>query len=666
MEHDNDAQGDSWGPSTISGGQWNRRKGGSWAPKRAAALGASWAAIAALTAGALVPMPVTEPEVQLLQATWDPAAPMTVDNGLGIIEYSVATEDTVAAEAAAVVEFADLELQQASDAFAEVTYEANPYEGTSLEEFYTPAVIETPSIEDQALVAAFAEAEVKLGTVRSLVETTGTVDQAAVTQANAELNAALDAADVLMDDAVVGASAEQLAALEGADDALNGAVAAVTDVVDVDQTWISDLAGWTPNIRYAIDRRGPERPLSGQGIDIAIIDSGVTPVQGLDGNKVINGPDLSSDGQDPATSNIDLYGHGTHLAGIIAGNDGGIPVAGVPFFTGIAPDARLVNVKVADADGETSIAQIVAGIEWVIANKQANGMNIRIVTLAFGYDWEGDMPDPLSSAVEEAWNQGIVVVISAGNRGNGSAGLDHPAVNPYVIAVAGSDHGDPLVASDDVIAPWSSSGDGVRNPDFAAPGRSIVSLRAPGSYADLTFPESHIGDRFAVASGTSQAAAVASGTIALLLDRDESLTPDQIKALLMDTARSIEPGELLDGDGRVRLSFSLFRLRTRGVLGYEAQSHPRLALPPEGFGTLNPDLLGAGWAGGSWSGGGWAGGSWSGAGWAGGGWAGAGWAGGSWSGGSWSGGSWSGGSWSGGSWSGGGWAGGSWSGAGWS
>ncbi len=616
MEHDNNAQGDSWGPSTVSGGQWNRRKGGSWAPKRAAALGASWAAIAALTAGALVPTTHTEPEVQMLAAAWDVVAPLTLDNGLGIIEYSVSTTDTGAAEAAAVVEYADLELNQASDAFAEVIYEPNPYEGTALEDFHTPVVVEAPSIEDEALVSALADAEAKLAVVEALVQTTGVVDQAAIEQANTELNTSLDVAETMMDDAVVGASPEQLAALEGADDALNGAVAAITDVVDVDQTWISDLAGWTPNIRYAIDRRGPERRLSGDGIDIAIIDSGVTPVQGLDGDKVINGPDLSSDGQDPATSNIDLYGHGTHLAGIIAGNDGGVPIDGVPFFTGIAPDARLVNVKVANGDGETSIAQIVAGIEWVIANKQANGMNIRIITLAFGYEWDDAMPDPLSAAVEEAWNQGIVVVISAGNRGNDSAGLDNPAVNPYVIAVAGSDHGNPLVPSDDFIASWSSSGDGVRNPDFAAPGRSIVSLRAPGSNADINYPDSHIGDRFAVASGTSQAAAVASGTIALLLDRDESLTPDQIKALLMDSARSVEPGELLDGDGRVRLNRTLFRLRTRGVGASVQQNYPRLFLPPTGFGTLNPDLAGAGWAGGSWSGAGWAGGSWSGAGWA--------------------------------------------------
>ncbi len=657
MAYENTPQGGSWGPKASNGGQWNRRAGGQWAPKRRRALiGTTWVALAALVAGSVVPTNDVEPEIQLLEASWDNAAALTVNNGLGIIEYSVSTSDTGEAEAAAVIQNADLKLSQATDAFAEVTYADNPLEGTSMETYYTPEVIAAPSVEDEAVVAALKETEVKLEFVETLIETPGAVDEVAVDQANTELAVAIEAADELIEQAAADATPEQLAELEEADDALNGAVAAITDVIDEDQTWISDLAGWTPNIRYAVDRRGPRRNLSGEGIDIAIIDSGVTPVQGLDGDKVINGPDLSSDGQDPSTSNIDLYGHGTHLAGIIAGNDGGSPVAGVPHFTGVAPDARLVNVKVANGEGETSIGQIVAGIEWVIANKQANGMNIRVITLAFGYDWAEDIPDPLAIAIEEAWHQGIVVVVSGGNRGNGSGGLDNPAVNPYVIAVAGSDQADPISPSDDFVADWSSAGDNVRNPDFASPGRSIVSLRAPGSHADINYPESHIGSRFAVASGTSQAAAVTSGTIALLLDQDESLTPDQIKGLLMDSARNIEPGETLDGEGRLRLNRALFRLRVRGPGAAVQQSHPRPVLPPEGFGTTDPDLAGAGWAGGAWSGGSWSGGGWAGGSGSGGSWSGAGWAGGSWSGAGWAGGSWSGGGWAGGSWSGAGWA----------
>ena len=278
MAYDNVPQGGSWGRSAKNGGQWNRRTGqrraagGSWAPKRSGvAFGATWVAVAALTAGALVPTPDTEPEIQLLEASWDNAAPLTTNNGLGIIEYSVSTDTIGEEEAAAVIDYADLELGQAADAFAAVQYGENPYEGTAFESYFTPAVVESPSIEDEALVAALADAEEKLDVVEALIEDPGTVDEAAVEQANQDLNASLEAAETMIEDAAADASVEQLEALEGADDALNGAVAAVTDVVDEDRSWISDLAGWTPNIRYAVDRRGPNRRLSGDGIDIVLM-----------------------------------------------------------------------------------------------------------------------------------------------------------------------------------------------------------------------------------------------------------------------------------------------------------------------------------------------------------------------------------------------------------
>jgi len=366
--------GAQWAPR--QGAQWGPRRGAQWAPARRRALvGTSFLALASLLGATFTPVTAVDsgPEIQLLEAQWDAAAPLTVNNGLGIIEYSVATEDTNEAEAAVILQSADLELSGATEAFSEVTVEANPYAGTSLEPYYTPKVIDAPSIEDEALVAALHDAEQKLDVVEQvLVDPTAT--EAEIVQANDQLAASLDDADKLITEAAVDATPEQLAELEVADDALNGAVAVVNDVVDADQSWISDLAGWTPNIRYAIDRRGPKRRLSGAGIDVAIIDSGVTPVQGLHGDKVINGPDLSADGLDPATANIDLYGHGTHLAGIIAGNDGGTPVPGQAHFTGIAPDARLVTVKVADGDGGPSIAQIVAVSEWVFAKQQANGL----------------------------------------------------------------------------------------------------------------------------------------------------------------------------------------------------------------------------------------------------------------------------------------------------
>jgi len=184
----------------------------------------------------------------------------------------------------------------------------------------------------------------------------------------------------------------------------------------------------------------------------------------------------------------------------------------------------------------------------------------------------------------------------------------------------------------------------------------VVSLRVPGSYADVNYPSSQIGTRFAVASGTSQATAVAAGVVALLLEQDGSLTPDQVKTLLRDGAKSVTR----DGEGRTQLDKSLWRLKRHKAGAAVQQFYPR-AETPDGFGTVN-----GGWSGGSWSGGSWSGGSWSGGSWSGASWSGATWSGATWSGGSWSGATWSGASWSGGSWSGATWSGGSWSGASWS
>ncbi len=600
---------------------------------------------AALAVAAVSVVPVSdgadEAEIHLLESTWENATVAIAESNQ---EQSL-VEELTDAQVEVVVEG---KVEAAADELVDATNAI----GTGW-----------VSTADQDLINALDDVDEALAAVEALVAQPGTASDAALEQANDDLTAAIEVADAKLE--VAATTNGQENQLEQADDAINDAAALVTEVVDEDSSWISDLNGWTPNIRYAVDRRGPKRKLTGNGVDIAIIDSGITPVQGLDGaDKIINGPDLSVEATVSASNQgLDFYGHGTHLAGIIAGNDGGEPVPGVPHFTGIAPDARLVNVKVADADGSTSMERLIAGIEWVILNKNANGMNIRVLTLAFGYDHDDRFTDPLSAAVEEAWANGIVVVVAGGNQGNGSNGLDAPAISPYVLSVAASDQVVPTDMADDEMTTFSSSGDGVRNPDVAVPGRSIVSLRSPGSNADVNHPESRIGTRFAVASGTSQASAVMAGTVALLLEKDPSLTPDQVKNLFTDTARNIHSGNTLDGEGRVRLNKALFELRTDGPGPATTQTHTRVH-PHSGFG--HPSANGGGWSGGGWSGGGWSGGGWSGGGWSGGGWSGGGWSGGGWSGGGWSGGGWSGGGWSGGGWSGGGWSGGAWSGGGWS
>src|SRR4051812_19836207 len=146
---------------------------------------------------------------------------------------------------------------------------------------------------------------------------------------------------------------------------------------------------------------------TGRGVDVAVIDTGVTPVQGLDGpNKVVYGPDLSFDSQDPAKAYLDGYGHGTAMAGIIAGDDG--TVTG---FHGIAPDSRVVSVKVGASNGAVDVSQIIAGIDWVVEHAHDPGFNIRVLSIALGTDSPQSWSvDPLAHAAEVAWRNGIVVV----------------------------------------------------------------------------------------------------------------------------------------------------------------------------------------------------------------------------------------------------------------
>ncbi len=389
----------------------------------------------------------------------------------------------------------------------------------------------------------------------------------------------------------------------------------------------------------------------GQGIDVAVVDTGVAPVQGLDSDgKVLYGPDLSNEGELENLATLDTYGHGTHIAGIIAGNDG---VEGG--FKGMAPDARIVSVKVAGATGETHIAQVIAGIEWVVEHRNTDGLNIRVLNLSLGRDGvPSNAKDPLAAAVERAWDAGIVVVAAGGNRSNKSDGLDSPAVSPYVIAT-GALNGR---AVRDGVAPWSSGGNNHRTPDLVAPGKSIVSLRVPGSTLDQENPQAIVDERFMKGSGTSQSAAIMSGSVALLLSAHPSLTPDQVKFLLVQTADDVEQrSTLLDGAGKVRPDSAAEN--GTGAPKAPVQSHdPALGIKSwAGIDT---------WTGGEWSGATWSGGTWSGATWSGATWSGATWSGATWSGGTWSGATWSGATWSGATWSGGTWSGATWSGATWS
>ncbi len=436
---------------------------------------------------------------------------------------------------------------------------------------------------------------------------------------------------------------------------------------------------------------------TGQGVGVALINSGVSPVDGLTTpGKVVNGPDLSFESQNPSLEYLDTFGHGTHMAGIIAGRDSevtSVSSSDSTHFVGMAPNAQIVSVKVADALGRTDVSQVLAAIDWVVQHQNDNGMNIRVLNLSYGTDSnQSYVLDPLAYAAEQAWLHGIVVVVAAGNQGNNSNGLDDPAIDPYVIAVGAANTNNTTYVRYHSPASFTSEGDGTRNPDLSAPGVHIVSLRDPGSFVDDQFGASAtVGNRFFLGSGTSQAAAVVSGAAALLLSQRPGLTPDQVKALLVGHTHSMSGYSDLKGSGELNLASVLDAstpnttqtwAASNGTGSLEASRGSQHVVDNNGnalsgeqdiFGnSVDTSALAAAeanasaWNGGVFNGSSWSGSSWSGSSWSGSSWSGSSWSGSSWSGSSWSGSSWSGGSWSGSSWSGGSWSGSSWSGSSWS
>ncbi|SDY94546.1 serine protease AprX [Modestobacter sp. DSM 44400] len=394
---------------------------------------------------------------------------------------------------------------------------------------------------------------------------------------------------------------------------------------------------------------------TGQGVDIALVDSGVVPVDGLNTpGKVIYGPDLTPEAGTP-TGNLDSYGHGTNMAGIIAGHDTAAtaPYSGdTSHFAGMAPDAHIVSIKIADAQGHTDVSQAIAAIDWAVENGHKHGLNIRVPNLSFGTDGaQSYVLDPLAFAVEQAWRSGIVVVVAAGNAGDTSPRLNNPATDPYVIAVGSDNANGTAATADDAISSFSSSGDGTRNPDLVAPGEHVISLRVPGSYLDSQYPAARIGQRLFRGSGTSQAAAVVSGAAALLLSQRPDLTPDQVKALLTGTAQQVPTASAaLQGNGLIDLTAAATAPTPK-----QATQHWR---PSTGLGSLESargsvhlsvngkqlagevDVRGhafdsaavaagtrnhTNWNGVSWSGVSWSGVSWSGVSWSGVSWSGVSW-----------------------------------------
>jgi serine protease AprX len=281
--------------------------------------------------------------------------------------------------------------------------------------------------------------------------------------------------------------------------------------------------------------------LTGAGIGIAMVDTGVASVSGLTGGNVVNGPDLSFDSQDVGTRYVDRDGHGTHLAGIMVGRPSG------DFAGGIAQGAKLTSVKVGAGVGVVDVGQVIAAIDWVVQHRHDDkAAKTRVLELSYGTDAvQSTLVDPLAHAVESAWRAGIVVVAAGGNAGGNTRLLD-PATDPYVISVGSLDTQGTSSESDDRISDFTSRGEAKRRLDVVVPGRSLVSLRSPGSAADVGFPTARVGSNGFKGSGSSQATALAAGAVALMLQKRPTLTPDQVKALIIRNSRAITPATSAD------------------------------------------------------------------------------------------------------------------------
>src|SRR5581483_1034089 len=299
--------------------------------------------------------------------------------------------------------------------------------------------------------------------------------------------------------------------------------------------------------------------LTGAGVGVAVIDSGITswhddltPRAAGQGTYPFGNQRVSAfvDFVNGQLQPYDDYGHGTHVAGIIAGN--GYDSRGQK--AGVAPDANLVSLKVLDGNGNGTVSNIIAAFDWILANHAQ--YHIRVVNISIGAGiHESYWTDPLTLAAKAVVDAGVVVVAAAGNAGKNAAGqtqyggIAAPGNAPWVITVGASSTQGTATRADDVMASFSSRGptfkDWTAKPDLVAPGTGTVSLAAPGSnfYASKT-PYLVSGSTstpyqpYLSLSGTSMAAPVVTGTVALMIQANPNLTPNLVKAILQYTAQA--------------------------------------------------------------------------------------------------------------------------------
>jgi len=315
--------------------------------------------------------------------------------------------------------------------------------------------------------------------------------------------------------------------------------------------------------------------VTGKGVTVAVLDSGVASHKALTGRILAS---VSMIAGQPAT---DEFGHGTHVAGIIAGVGSAATGVTTAYAGGIAPGAQIVSVRVLGDDGVGYTSDVIAGIDWVIKNKLLYN-KIRVINLSLGHAvTERAVDDPLCQAVARAYQAGIVVVVAAGNAGklaDGTpvlGGIASPGNSPYAITVGSLNTWGTTSRGDDTVTTYSSRGptryDLAVKPDLVAPGNKIISLEASGSYLAAHYPTEHVAGSATNAyfrmSGTSMSTPMITAGAALLLEASPSLNPTQIKFLLQ-TGSTYLPGEglMASGAGSANLWTSRQTQANQGLL----------------------------------------------------------------------------------------------------
>jgi serine protease AprX len=454
------------------------------------------------------------------------------------------------------------------------------------------------------------------------------------------------------------------AALEPVLDALPGITVTPDAAVNVQAAAPESTGPHTPSDVF-LQETGADQLAAqgdtGQGVTVAVLDTGIDNLPDFSG-RLIGGVDLTG-GNNPFQ---DSYGHGTFVAGLIAGD--GASSNGQ--YSGEAPGANLVSIKVAGLTGVTHLSTLITGLQWAVDHEALYG--IRVLNLSLGYQSsQSTVLNPLDQAVQAVWNAGITVVTSAGNAGPFNGTILSPGDDPMVITVGALDDMATPSPADDEMANFSSVGpttpDGWAKPDLVTSGRSVVSLAAPGSTIDTQYPSAQIGSANFVGSGTSFSAAITSGAAALVLADNPGLTPNQVKARLLGTTTPGPVGNpFVDGHG----ALDAYAAATAGPMNLNQSATGLIGAVLGATIPLSPDGPADTWNASLWSGVTWnqapdGGGNWDGYAWDGADWNGWTWTSRAWNDGAWAGAAWNGEDWSSRAWNDAGWAGSAWNGAAW-